>query len=274
MKKSVFEDIKNILEIEYINKIHNILNDINNSIIENDRILKEANKQDFEKYRKKIKIKVLLNIIEDYRVIKLPSENNYDKEKVFIYSGDPYLTFGICMQAIINKCRIKLLYNQFMTSFNNAIIKIIDDILVKYNMRDLIFSDCNYSLEDVKKIENEIIVVGDSTTFELLKYKPNVTFFAYNNIILFSDSETLENLKEAIFIYANENKYELEILYDESLKNAIKYVNSNEYCDTAVLLTEDEKTKSEFIEAVDKKNVYINENPFKKEYGIIYDYLN
>ena len=49
--------------------------------------------------KKQIKVKELLEIIENYRNSECVL--NDDERKIVIYKGDPYLTLHLCLQAII-----------------------------------------------------------------------------------------------------------------------------------------------------------------------------
>ena len=274
MSKETIENIMNIIKIEYISKINNILDDLNNSFIENESLIVEANKKDIKLSKKKVRVKTLLEIIEKYRNISAPIENNINQKKYVVYIGDPYLTLNICIQSIVNKCKVVLISSDFMSNVNNVIIQKIDEILVKYNMGDYISLYNNYSISEIQKLKNDIIIIGDTNMFELLKTKVDVKFFPYNNIILYTDNKDLEDLKEAIYIVADENKYELEILYDLDIYDVIDTINQNELCNTVILLTKNQSNIEIFKDRIKDKFLYINENPYKEEYGFIYNYFS
>ena len=274
MGKETIENIMNIIEIEYNNKINNILNDINNSFIENELLIVEANKKDVDEYKKKVKIKTLIDIIDTYRNSNVPIDNNFNQIKHVVYIGDPYLTLNICLQAIINRCKVVLTYSNFMKNVNNIILQLITEVIQKYNMEEYISFLDSYSISEIKSFQDDIVIVGDTNMYELLKNNVNVKYFPYNNIVLYTDSNELEDLKEAIYIVADENKYELEILYDEDIYNVIETINQNELCNTVILLTQNESNIEIFKNSIITKNLYINENPYKNEYGVINNYLN
>ena len=112
--------------------------------------------------------------------------------------------------------------------------------------------------------------------YELLKHEADVKFYPYNNITLYTDNDEFEDLKEAIYIVADENKYELEVIYDEDIDvdDIIDAINQNELCNIVILLTQNRETKDKFTQNITEKKLFINENPYKKEYGVIYAYLN
>ena len=70
-----------------------------------------------------------------------------------------------------------------------------------------------------------------------------------------------------------ENEYEIEIIYDDSLEEVIEAINMDDQKSTAVLLTKSDLDKEKFFYEIKNKEVFVNENPFKKEVGKIYNYL-
>ena len=122
---------------------------------------------------------------------------------------------------------------------------------------------------------DEIIVIGDTRLYQQLidDDEINVKFYPYNNICMFSDDKEFEKLQEAIYIYANENQYEMEILYDEDIEDVIDQINSDDFVDIAILLTKNSYNKELFETLIDNKQVFVNDNPFKQEVGKIYNYL-
>ena len=90
--------------------------------------------------------------------------------------------------------------------------------------------------------------------------------------MLYCEDEELKELQEIIYIIANENQYELEILYDETLEEAINMINSDDFANIAILLTKESKSKINFENNIKNKQIYINSNPFKKGEKI-YNYL-
>ena len=107
----------------------------------------------------------------------------------------------------------------------------------------------------------------------MLKNEKNIKYYPYHNIALYCDSPELEKLQEAIYIYANENEYELEVVYADTIDEAIEMINMDDTQSIAVLLTKNEKNKEIFFYEIKNKEVFVNENPFKREVGKIYNYL-
>ena len=92
--------------------------------------------------------------------------------------------------------------------------------------------------------------------------------------MLYCDTKELEKLREAIFIYANENQYEIEILYEENIDDIINIINSDVFVNVAVLLTRNPQNKEKFEKNIKDKEIYVNDNPFKKEVGKVYNYFD
>ena len=256
------------------NMLNMILDRLRDTIIKNNSLIVYANKEDVKHNKKQIKIKELLEIIEEYR--DSDCVLNDDERKIVIYRGDPYLTMHLCLQAITQRTKILLIQRKFMQDVNEILIKIIKEILNEYKIINLIYKIDDFSLKEFNKIKgyyDEIIIIGDTEIYETLK-EENVKFYPYNNIALYCDSTDLEKLQEAINIYANENEFELEILKEDTLDNIINIINSDNTKDIAILLTTNNLNRELFINSIKNKKTFVNENPFKSEVGTIYNYLN
>lgn len=256
------------------NSLNDFLDCLNDLLIENSNLIIDANKVDIKHSKKQIKVKEFISIIEKYR--KKDCVLKDDERKIVIYKGDPYLTLHICLQAITQRTKVLLLQEGFMVGVNEVLLKIINDALEKYKIFNLIDRVENFSLKNFEKIKNfydDVIIIGDTTTYQMLSEENKIKFYPYNNIALYCNSEDLEKLQEAIYIYANENEYEIEIIYEENLDNVIESINMDEQKSIAVLLTKNDLDKEKFFYEIKNKEIFVNENPFKKEVGKIYNYL-
>ena len=258
------------------NLLNEILEKLKNKIILNSNLIMDANKEDVKINKKQIRIKTLLEIIDGYKETDLLLNNN--ERKIIIYKGDPYVSLHICLQALTQKTKVLLACEEFMIGVNKVIVEIFNTTLKEFKILNLINIYNNLSLDeinDLKILYNSITIIGITSVYEKLRCdNKNIKFFSYNNIILYCESDNLEKLKEAIFIYANENQYELEIIYSNSITEAIETINSDSLKNVAVLLTSNDENKKIFEENINKeKDVYVNDNPFKQEVGKIYNYL-
>lgn len=256
------------------NSLNDFLDSLKELFIENSNLIMDANKVDIKHSKKQIKVKEFISIIEKYR--KKDCVLKDDERKIVIYKGDPYLTLHICLQAITQRTKVMIYQEGFMLGVNEVILKIINDTLEQYKIYNLINKIENFSLQSFEKIKNyydDVIVIGDTTIYQMLCEENDVKFYPYNNIALYCNSEDLEKLQEAIYIYANENEYEIEIIYEENLENVIETINMDNQKSIAVLLTKSDLDKEKFFYEIKNKEIFVNENPFKKEVGKIYNYL-
>jgi len=256
--------------------LNELLDTLKKAIIDNSNIITDANKEDVKISKKQIKIKKLLDIIEKYRNKELEHLEKSSR-KIVIYKGDPYITLHVCMQALIKQTKVLLMHDEFMVGVNKVLIKVFQNVLNKFEIDNLVDEIKDYSINDVNDLNSlydVIIVIGDTYIYQLLKAdNKNVKFFAYNNIALYCESDDLIKLQEAIYIYANENQYEIEIIYCDNIKDAIKLINIDPYKNMAILLTRSNENKDIFKNEINNKDVYVNDNPFKEELGRIYNYL-
>ena len=255
-------------------KLNDIFEDLKKAISENSELIIESNKEDVKVYKKQIKIEEFEKIVDSYK--NAESSGVEKSGRIVVYKGDPYLTLHICMQALIEAKKVLLVYDQFMYGVNEVLLQIIRDVLKKYSVSDIINSNKEYSVKAIKELEDifeEIIVIGDTTMYQSLKTENKIKFYPYNNIILYCEDESLEKIQEAIYIYANENQYEIEILYEDNIEDAIEIINTEDFANIAILLTKYDESREKFEKEVKYKEIYINTNPFKKEVGKIYNYI-
>lgn len=255
------------------NKLNNFLSDLKELIIENSKLIMDCNKEDVKVYKKKIKIEEFISIIDKYKNSECILESN--ENRLVIYKGDPYITLHVCLQALIKRIKVTLMYDEFMLGVNYVLLQIINKSLKKYSIFNLIHQE-KYSIKRVYEIENsvdKIIVIGDTTMYQALDIKKEMKYFPYNNVMIYCEDEEFEKLQNAIYIYANENQYEIEVLYEDTLEDAIDVINAEEFANIAILLTKSNISKVFFKEKIKNKEVYVNSNPFKNEFEKVYNYL-
>ena len=80
------DELNELLYTENTRKINELLDDLNNTIIENSSLIKDANIEDINLNKKHIKVKDLLTIINNYRELRSKIEEEekgfYDIEEV------------------------------------------------------------------------------------------------------------------------------------------------------------------------------------------------
>lgn len=257
------------------NSLNELIDNLKKSLVENSNFITDANKVDVKVNKKQIKIKKLIEIIDSYRETECVL--NSDERKIVIYKGDPYITLHICMQAITQRTKVLLLHEEFMVGVNKVLLSIIEKVLKAYNIENLIDEAIDYSLKDIKSLKetyDEVVVIGNTTMYQILeKKKYKVKYFPYNNIALYCEEHELSKLQEAIYIYANENQFEIEILYDTSIRSVIDRINNDRFKNVAILLTKSNENKMMFEKDIKGKDVYVNDNPFKEESGKTYNFL-
>ena len=273
-----YKGYKKMEKTEYIKKISEydaenakkILESLKNNLRANKEILESANRIDVQVSKKKIKLETLIEIVDNYKEAYF---KNLDKVFIVYYKGDPYLTINLFIQALMSRSKIIFAYDEFMLSTNEILFTIFSKILKEYKIDNLI-NKCQYSKEKILEIKDlldaEIIGIGDTTMYQVLNEEGK--FYSYYNIMLYCDNEMLVPIKDAIYVYSNENNYELEIVYEDNIEDAINYMNIVETTNIVVLLSNNKNTIKKFKEKINKK-LFINENPFIKSYGKIYDYL-
>lgn len=253
--------------------LNEILEMLKKSILANSNLIMEANKEDVKKNKRQVKIIDFINIIDSYR--KNECILNDDERKIVIYKGDPYLTLNLCLQSLTQRTKLLLMQEQFLLGVNEVLIQIFKKVLQDYKIYNLV-DKIQYNLDDYNNLKyffDETIVIGNTTIYQLLEKNQKITYYPYNNIGLYCDSDELLKLQEAIYIYANENEYEIEIYYEDDIDKVIEMINYDKMKDIAILLTQNNIHKEKFENEIKNKKIFINENPFKQESNSIYNYL-
>ena len=277
MEKVKFENLEQAASRYALttNSLNEILSDLENELKLNSQLIIDANKEDVKINKKQIKIKKLIDILNSYRNTECVLAD--DERKIIVYKGDPYLTLHICLQALTTRNKVLLLHDEFMLGVNEILLEIINKTFQKYNIVNLIAEINNRynskSIEQFSEIFDDVIVIGDSTMYQILELNEKAKFFSYNNIGIYCDSKNLEKLQEAIYLYSTENNFEIEVIYEENIEDVINEFNNDGFKNIAILLTNNTKNEKYFKENIINKQVYINENPFKEEVGNISKYF-
>lgn len=258
------------------NNLNAFLDRLKEVIINNKELINELNKEDWKHNKKQIKIKELLDVVERYRYIDTSIQKENER-KIVVYKGEPYLTLHICMQSYTQKTKVMIINQSYMNGVNAIIFEIFKQVLKENKVFNLIENTTNFSMEEFKEIRkhyDDTVVIGDTTIYQLLeKNGEKVKFYPYNNIAIYCEDESLKQLEEAIYIYANENQYEIESIQSNKLDEVIGMINNDKFKSMAVLITQNNKNREKFFYEIKNKEIFVNENPFKKEVGKIYNYL-
>lgn len=264
------------MDVLDLDKINSFLDRLKELMQNNKELISEANKIDLLHNKKQIKLNEFENIIECYKKTEILPENER-KRKIVFYRGDPYLTLHICLQAFIQNTKVMIFNQNFMKGVNSVVFEIFNKALDEFGVRNLIDTFNEFSLkhyQEIKKYYDKTIVIGDTCIYQLLeKDSNNIQFYPYNNIAVYCEEERLKQLEEAIFIYANENQYEIEVFENDNIDNVIEVINKDKFKSIAVLITQSDENREKFFTEIKNKEIFVNENPFKKDFEKIYNYL-
>ena len=257
----------------------NIINKIKKEIKINKKLLEEANKIDIKYDNKKIEFTKIFEIIDYFLKISEGSISKTKvKEYVFIYYGDIYMTLYFALVAILINKKINLFMDEYLIGINNVLLEIINSVL-KENKLDLINYSFGYKINEIKEIpDKEIFVIGNSTIYQEIYSLNNLRFIPFFNLIIYFDehiSQKKQELLDIIFYYAEENRFEFEVLdMDMEIEEIVEYSNKDIYSNIIFVLTDDEKKKNILKTKIRKKKLYLNSNPFKIYENKILECLN
>lgn len=251
------------------NKKMKLLNEIKESFIKDKEFFEQATEIDFKKWKKKMDLTVFSKIIDEYIEMEknnhtvMAEEGNTQIEKIVISDyGNPYVTWILCIQAIIYQKQLLLETGEFMLSTNNFIVNMVNQILKENHLPKLLIH-CAEIVYKKAIVENEIKTIIIGATQNKAEYLGKYIYIPYNNYIIYCADEELEELSKSIYDYAFNNFFETEVLFEEDIEEAIAIINLQKDC-IAVILTKDTNLQNLFREKIENK-LYINENPFSKE---------
>ena len=251
------------------NKKMKLLNEIKESVIKDKEFFEQATEIDFKKWKKKLDLDIFSKMIDEYIEMEknnhtaIIEEGNTQIEKIVIsYYGNPYVTWILCIQAIIYQKQLLLETGEFMLSTNTFIVNMVNQILKENHLPTLLI-DCIEIVDKKAIIEKEIKTIIIGATQNKAEYFGKYIYIPYNNYIIYCADEELEKLSKSIYDYACNNFFETEVLFEEDIEEAIAIINLHKDC-IAVILTKDTNLQKMFREKIENK-LYINENPFSKE---------
>lgn len=251
------------------NKKMKLLNEIKESVIKDKEFFEQATEIDFKKWKKKLDLDIFSKMIDEYIEMEknnhtaIIEEGNTQIEKIVIsYYGNPYVTWILCIQAIIYQKQLLLETGEFMLSTNTFIVNMVNQILKENHLPTLLI-DCIEIVDKKAIIEKEIKTIIIGATQNKAEYFGKYIYIPYNNYIIYCADEELEKLSKSIYDYACNNFFETEVLFEEDIEEAIAIINLHKDC-IAVILTKDTNLQKMFREKIGNK-LYINENPFSKE---------
>lgn len=270
-------NLNQILNLKYSknsftkNDLNKVLNNIKTKLLENKEIilkLEQIDKQNF-KNADKIDINKIISILEKYKE-KSSIQSKINKNIILSYYGDPYLTIELCIQSIICNNKIILAIEDFMLGVNTILIEIVKQVLKERKINNTLFIVNLIKHQEIKQNINninKIICIGNKNIYNYYKKEniPNIEFYPYKNILLYCDTEELQELQKSIYKYGTVNNIEIEVIEigENTLNKNIQNINKYAKTDTIVVLTKNKNTIDEFKQKVKNSKIYINENPFK-----------
>lgn len=243
-----------------------IVNGIIDLIKENKNSFDKLKKEDDEIFVLDVDMNQLIKKISQYKnETMLKKETN----KIFVsHYGNPYITAILCMEAILHQAEIVIEIEEICYGFNQAIVKIVNDVLQENKIDTRISLQMNESRETIEKANfDKIICLGNSNTYTNLKKLRNskVEYIPLFDLALYYDALEYEELAEKIRIFANQNLYEIEIFDEtEDFEDVIYSINHSLPKHCAVILSKDEAKQNQFKQQIHSSIICINENPFKQ----------
>ena len=281
---------------EYNNKnIHNLLNSIKESILNNKQIFYQANDidnkndngviLDFKIFENIFNLVLKEKIMYGDVIKSVKDENNkiiYGKQLsnlglvTIITDGNPYITLEMILRNILAYNSIILCNNGKSYGLNNLIVEIVKSNLKKYNYDEnlvnlYITDDYNKLLKNFASI-NKVICIGshDLQQIVLRQAQNSVILSGYENYELYIESiDNIEFINKIIETNLNIQVYirkDINIKIEDSIEvvdvdEAISLINYNGSGYSTSIFTNDKNNASKFLHDVNSKIVTFNTSP-------------
>lgn len=298
MQNNLNQIISNALIINKDNLFNNckkIINDIENTILNNKKLIIDANNIDIKNSNGfNLDFDVLLNIFSNVKEEKLiygdvlVSERDNEKKLIYgkeildygnvliISDGNPYITLEMALKNILAGNTMIFSNSGVMYGTNKCLIELIGNVLEKYNIsKNLIqiyvSKDFNDILKNYANIDL-VICIGDRLLQNsiLEKSKIKTIISGYENFDLYIEDETnlnfinkIINLGLNIQLYINNNiNFESDdAIIVNDIDEAIAQINYNGNKYSSSIFTKSKENASKFIKEVKSKIVCVNTSP-------------
>lgn len=248
------------------NNLSKVFSSIKENMENQKYYIEELLKIDYKYCKFKVDTDILINIINKLQNEKL---NSSEEQKIIIhYNGNPYVTLNLSLLAILTKTSIILEFDEYMLGINTFIANTINNILEDFQTDNLIFIAKRN--DEISQGIDKIICVDDINKYNKYTYEKNekAKFYALDYIDFYSDSDELEELSELIYKFAENNLIPIESYSEFEVDEALQLMQKG-LGTKAILLTNNEDTKERFKNSLNTKQIFINENPFKKQTDLI-----
>ena len=249
------------------NNLSEVFYSIERQLEKQENEIKELLKLDYKYSKMKIDLKEFKNILHQLENETLDISNK-EQKVVIKYNGNPYITLNLSVLALLTRTIIKLDCNQCMYGTNSIIVKTINNVLADFCTDKLI--DLEYESITEENI-GKIIIIDDINQYNLYKLHKNINakFYCHNYIDFYEEGYEFEDIAELIYQYGENNQIHIESYSELEAEKALNMILKNGLGKAIVILSTNDKTKQLFQNNIKGKKIYINKNPFEKEFEII-----
>ena len=225
---------------------------------------------------KTIDFEKIKNIINYFKTVNIDSDIDFN-DNIVIYNGNIYLTFYLCMQALLKNKRLKLYTENYMVKTNKAIIDMFNKVCKDNNLNQIEFDLCHL-YKDILKIVKDtdnVFIIGNTFAYHELYSLNKIKYYPFYNLMIYIENDEKNDYKklfEMVLYYLDSNMFEYEII-NEQYEDIINYIDEDFYSNTFLAITDNEDVKKLFKNNIKHKKVFINSNPFKEYENNILDYL-
>ena len=258
------------------------LNTIINVFKDNKSLLESAYKSDIKDNKKEFAFRKFEEITNYFQSINkqyydFNNEKDILEPNIVVYYGDIYLTFYLCVQALLKKRSLKLFMDKYMVKTNTVIIDLFNSIFKEFDLK-IIDYNFHYNYKDILNEANNsdnVFIIGNTYAYHELYSLNNKHFFPYYNLMIYCETDEkieYKKLLEMVLYYSEKNNIEYEVI-NEKDEELIDYINQDMCANILLAITDNDEIKKIFEKEINGKKVFINSNPFKEYDNNLINYL-
>lgn len=186
----------------------------------------------------------------------------------------PYIIVNVICMSIKTKNNISLYLKEKILETNKMIINVFKEAIKKtgYDIKIEIKYRNNYNEFYENQDEyNSLIYIGRQEEYiKILKklYIPS-SFQSYGDIHVYFDSKEYRSVLLRMDKFAYLNDIHIHYYNNKNIKNDIELINKQGISSICVIFTKNLQKVKMFIEKVNSKEIYVNQNPFENyEFGL------
>lgn len=255
-------------------KVFELINNIENNLIKNKKIIEQAIELDYKEWEIKISFEKVLNFISELKEKEyLPK---FTKQEIvsgigkilLITNQNPYLIFNFCLNAIYTNNYLEVLLEEKMLATNKILIEIIKKTFKENGVNSNIINYIETNKENIiAKQDDYDLLYYYGNKEEYIEFAKRIhidsKFENFGEMYIFIEDNIFEDVLKEIDKFAYMNEIKINYFKDDLEKNIEQINQKNNLNKISVIFTKDIDNAYKFIKYIKSENVFININPIE-----------